>query len=117
DSGQVTIKQTGKDALTEVAGILVTLDDRELQVAGHTDNVPISTQRFPSNWELSTARAVEVVRFLVAENVKPQLLSAAGYGEHDPVESNETPEGRAKNRRIEIVLQPNIGELVSVPTE
>lgn len=115
DSGQVTIKKTGKDALTEVAGILVTLEDRELQVAGHTDNVPIATQRFPSNWELSTARAVEVVRYLVSEGVKPQLLSAAGYGEHDPVASNENAEGKAKNRRIEIVLQPNIGELVQVP--
>lgn len=115
DSGQVTVKQTGKDALTEVAGILVTLEDRELQVAGHTDNVPISTARFPSNWELSTARAVEVVKYLVNAGVKPQLLSAAGYGEYDPVEANDTTEGKAKNRRIEITLQPNIGELVSVP--
>ncbi len=115
DSGKVTVKQTGKGALSEIAGVLLTLEDRELQVAGHTDNVPISTQRFASNWELSTARAVVVVKFLVEGGVKPNLLSAAGYGEHDPVSSNDTSEGRAKNRRIEIVLQPNIGELVSVP--
>lgn len=117
DSGKVTIKQSGKDALTDVAGILVTLEDRELQVAGHTDNVPISTQRFPSNWELSAARALVVVKYLINEGVKPQLLSAAGYGEHDPVAPNDTDDGKAKNRRIEIVLQPNIGELVNVPLE
>ncbi len=115
DSGQVAIKPTGKDALTEVAGILVTLEDRELQVAGHTDNVPISTQRFASNWELSATRSIVVVKYLIDQGVKPDLLSAAGYGEHDPVAPNDTAEGRAKNRRIEIVLQPNIGELVQVP--
>ena len=65
DSGKVTIKKAGKDALKEVAGVLVTLTDRKLQVAGHTDNVPISTARFPSNWELSSARSIAVVKFLV----------------------------------------------------
>jgi chemotaxis protein MotB len=117
DSGKVSIKKSGKDALREVAGILVSFEDRKLQVAGHTDNVPISTAQFPSNWELSTARAIQVVKFLVNEGVKPELLSAAGYGEHDPVASNETKDGRAKNRRIEIVLQPNIAELVNVPID
>jgi len=115
DSGSSLITTAGKDALGDVAGVLVTIDDRRLQVAGHTDSVPIVTARFPSNWELSTSRAVNVVKFLMEEGVKPEVLSAAGYGEHDPVASNDTAEGKAKNRRIEIVLQPNISELVSVP--
>jgi len=117
DPGRVDIKEAGKDALKEVASILATLDDRKLQVAGHTDDVPISTGRFPSNWELSTARAVNVVKFLVDKGVQPSELSAAGYSEYDPVAKNESKEGKAKNRRIEIVLQPNIAELVQVPTD
>jgi len=116
DSAQTTIKPTGRDALSEVAAVLAMFTDRHFQVAGDTDNVPIQTARFPSNWELSTARAVEVVRFLVSRGMRPNMLSATGYGEFDPVASNDTPEGRTKNRRIEIVLQPNIDELVSVPS-
>jgi len=115
DSGKVTLKEEGEDALSDVAGVLITFTDRKLQVAGHTDNVPISTQRFPSNWELSTARALNVVHFLIAQGVSAELLSAAGYGEHDPVAENSSADGKAKNRRIEIVLQPNIAELVQVP--
>jgi chemotaxis protein MotB len=115
DSGKTSIKDEGKSALEEVARILVTLDDRKLQVAGHTDNVPISTSRYPSNWELSTARAVSVVKYLVEQGVKSTSISAAGYSEHDPVNDNESDEGKSRNRRIEIVLQPNIAELVSIP--
>ena len=115
DSARVSIKPEGQEALREVAGVLLTLEDRNLQVAGHTDNVPISTDRFPSNWELSTARAVNVVKFLTDAGVKPALLSAAGYGEFDPVAPNDSDEGKAKNRRIEIALQPNIAELVQLP--
>ena len=83
-------------------------------VAGHTDDVPIHTPRFPSNWELSTARAVEVVYFLVAHGMKPQALSTSGYGEFDPVAANDSAEHKALNRRIEIVLQPNLAELPSL---
>jgi chemotaxis protein MotB len=95
--------------------VFKTLKGRTFQVAGDTDDVPIKTQRFPSNWELSTARAVEVVRFLIAQGVDPHALSAAGYGEFDPVASNDKADGRAKNRRIEIALQPNLDELVAAP--
>jgi chemotaxis protein MotB len=115
DSGKVSLKDEGETALEEVAKILVTLDERDFQVAGHTDNVPISTTRFPSNWELSTARAVNVVKFLEGKGVDPKVLSAAGYSEHDPVAGNDETVGKAKNRRIEIVLQPNIAELVKIP--
>jgi chemotaxis protein MotB len=115
DSGQTAIKPAGKDALVQVARVLQTVGGRTFQVAGDTDNVPIQTPRFPSNWELSTARAVEVVKLLIAQGVAPQMLSAAGYGEFDPVAGNDTPDGRARNRRIEITLQPNLDELVSAP--
>jgi chemotaxis protein MotB len=115
DSGHTEIKPAGQQALAQVASIFRTIPDRKFQVAGDTDNVPIHTPRFASNWELSTERAVEVVRFLVAQGVAPGVLSAAGYGEFDPVAPNDDASGRAKNRRIEISLQPNIDELVSVP--
>lgn len=117
DSGKVDIKPEGKKALKDVASVLASLDGRELAVAGHTDDVPISTARFPSNWELSTARAVEVVKYLIDAGVPADRLSAAGYGQFDPVAKNDSPEGRAKNRRIEIVLQPDISELVQVPLD
>jgi chemotaxis protein MotB len=115
DSGQTQIKPAGKDALAQIGRVLKTVTGRSFQVAGDTDNVPIQTVRFPSNWELSTARAVEVVKLLVAQGVDPKALSAAGYGEFDPVASNDAPDGRAKNRRIEITLQPDLDELVAAP--
>lgn len=115
DSGQTVIKPDGREALGQVAAVLKTIPDRHFQVAGDTDNVPISTARFPSNWELSTGRAVEVVRFLIARGMSPGVLAASGYGEFDPVASNDTESGRSKNRRIEITLQPNIDELVKLP--
>jgi chemotaxis protein MotB len=114
DSGKTEIKPGGLVALTKVAEVLGAIPDRSFVVAGHTDDVPIHTARFPSNWELSTARAVEVVNYLVAKGMKPQALSAAGYGPYDPVEANDSTEHKALNRRIEIVLQPNIAELPSL---
>lgn len=117
DSGKTDVKPAGKEALKHVAGVLVSLTDRKLQVVGHTDNIPIQTDRFPSNWELSASRAISVVRFLVSANVKAEHLSAAGYGEYDPVSTADTEEARSKNRRIEIVLQPNLAELISIPTD
>ena len=111
DSGRTEIKSDGKAALAKVAQVLASVPDREFLVAGHTDNVPIKTDLFPSNWELSTRRAVEVVHFLVSQGMNPKVLAAAGYGEFDPVATNDTPEHRARNRRIEIVLQPNISDL------
>jgi chemotaxis protein MotB len=113
DSGKTAVKPEAQAALTEVAQVLAAIPDRRFIVAGHTDTVPIHTERFPSNWELSSARAVEVTRFLVAHGMQPQTLAAAGYGEFDPVAAND-PETRAANRRIEIVLQPNLGELPAV---
>jgi chemotaxis protein MotB len=115
DTGQTALKPAGKEALTQIARVLKTVQGRSFQVAGNTDNVPIQTPRFPSNWELSTERAVEVVKLLISQGADPRALSAAGYGEFDPVASNESVEGRKKNRRIEITLQPNLDELVAAP--
>ena len=84
-------------------------------MAEHTDNEPIRLSPFHSNWDLSTARALEVVGFPVSQKVEPRDLSTAGYGEFAPVQ-NDSKEGRARNRRTEITLQPNIDEFVSVPT-
>jgi chemotaxis protein MotB len=116
DSGRTDIKESGLRALAEVAKVLATMADRRFQVAGHTDNVAIQTARFPSNWELSTARAVAVVKLLIERGMAPSRLSAAGYGEFAPVATNDTAEGRTKNRRIEIALVPNLDELVTQPS-
>jgi chemotaxis protein MotB len=114
DSGKTEIKDVGKKTLVQIAEVLRTMPDRKFQVAGHTDNVKIQTARFPSNWELSTARAVEVLKLLVESGMDPKNVSAAGYGEFAPVAPNDAPDGRAKNRRIEIALQPNLEELAAV---
>jgi chemotaxis protein MotB len=111
DSGKAELKPEGQQALTEVADVLKTIGDRDFQITGHTDNVPIKTHRYPSNWELSTARAVTVARFMADKGVTPERLSAAGYADMQPVATNDTPEGKQQNRRIEIVLMPNLQEL------
>lgn len=111
DSGRIDVKAEGKAALARVAQALATVGDRDFLVAGHTDDVPIRTSLFPSNWELSTRRAVEVVHFLIAQGMRPKVLAAAGYGEFDPAVANDSTEHRAQNRRIEIVLQPNLADL------
>ncbi|MDQ3364508.1 MAG: OmpA family protein [Myxococcota bacterium] len=111
DSGSTGVKKDGKAAIAKVAQVLATVADRRFLVAGHTDNVPIRTAQFASNWELSTARAVEVVQLLVKSGMSPKALSAAGFSEFDPVAANDTPTNKALNRRIEIVLQPNLADL------
>jgi chemotaxis protein MotB len=114
DSGSSALKPAGQKALEKVATVLASIEDRSFLVAGHTDNVPIKSGRYPSNWELSTERAVNVVTWLVKKGMQPKHLSAAGYSEFDPVAANDNDKNRAQNRRIEIVLQPNISELPSL---
>lgn len=116
DSGRATVKPTGKETLTQVGTALATFRERRFQVSGHTDDEPIRFSGFASNWQLSTERALAVVGLLAQSGMQPSSLSAAGYGEFDPVASNETLDGKARNRRIEITLQPNIDEMVAVPT-
>lgn len=110
-SGSDKLSDDGAEALTQVAGILSEINDRSFQVAGHTDNVPIKKRRFKSNWDLSSARAVSVVKHLVENGVPAGNISAAGYADTQPVADNETEDGKAQNRRIEIVLLPNLDEL------
>ena len=95
--------------------MLATLEGRRFQIAGHTDDEPIRVSGFSSNWQLSAERALEVVGVLIECGMQPETLSAAGYGEFDPLSPNDTAENKAHNRRIEITLQPNIDEIVSVP--
>lgn len=111
DSGKDKLKREGQAALKEVAGVLASIENRDFQITGHTDNIPIHSRKFPSNWELSTSRAVTVTRFLGDSGVDPTRLSAAGYADTQPVASNSDPAGRQQNRRIEIVLMPNLEEL------
>jgi chemotaxis protein MotB len=116
DTGEADVKPDGKTALAEIAATLRTVAAKRFQVAGHTDVQPITTDKkkeFPTNWELSTARAIAVVKLLVDKGVDPSQLSAAGYGPYDPVAPNSTPDSMAKNRRIEITLVPNVADLVA----
>ncbi len=115
DSGRADLKPAGRHALGEVAGVLRSVTGRRFQVAGHTDNEPIRLSAFHSNWDLSTTRALEVVSFLTSQGMDPRVLSAAGYGEFDPVDANDTPPGKSHNRRTEITVVPNIDEIVAVP--
>jgi chemotaxis protein MotB len=104
DSGRADLKDTGKDVLKKVGEALKGYDDKVIRVVGHTDNVPIKTKLFPSNWELSVARATTVVRYLQETGIPPERMVASGRAEYQPVAENDTPEGRKKNRRIEITL-------------
>ena len=118
DSGEAVLKPEGEKVLVQIAGVLSQYPKRQIHVVGHTDNVPIrasARNRFASNWELSTARATAAVRFLQEQaGVDPCRLGAVGYGEFHPVADNDTPEGRAGNRRIAIVVLPE--ELAATET-
>jgi chemotaxis protein MotB len=111
NSGEAALSPKGQEVLTRVAAVLKTIDDRQIQVSGHTDDSPIKNEdlkkQFPTNWELSTARAVNVVRFLTETGQVPaKHMLAAGYGQFHPIAANANPKGRASNRRIEILLTP-----------
>ena len=110
DSGKTTIKTQGVEVLDRVGNILMEVKDKAITIEGHTDNVPIGAElsrKYPTNWELSAARACNVARYLQEKiGIDPIFLSATGYGEYQPIASNETEEERAKNRRIEILLIP-----------
>jgi chemotaxis protein MotB len=115
DVGEAEVKPA-PDAVQEVVAALRGMAAKRFQVSGHTDNEAITNEtkkKYPTNWELSTARAIAVVKLLTADGVDPGVLSAAGYGPYDPVASNAAPDGQAKNRRIEISLVPNVAQLVA----
>lgn len=112
DSGRAELRPAGQETLSRVAEVLARVPNRNFLVAGHTDNVPLGRRsRYASNWELSAARGVAVVRYLAEHGMSPERLAAAGYADTQPVASNDTEEGRAQNRRIEIIVLPNLDEL------
>jgi chemotaxis protein MotB len=104
DSGAAELKPASTPVLTKVGEILRKEGAHQIMVEGHTDTVPISGSLFPTNWELSTARASRVVRFLIGSGVTQRRLSAAGYAALHPLATNRTADGRSRNRRVEIVL-------------
>ncbi len=110
-SGSAELSADGRKAILEVAGVLASIPDRHFQVEGHTDDDPIRTERFPSNWELGAGRAITVVRTLQEGGVPVTRLSGSSYAENRPVEPNRTKEGKAANRRIEIVVVPDLSLL------
>ena len=108
-SGEATVKKEGLDVLSRVVEILKTVKDKNIRIEGHTDNVKITSRLakiYPTNWELSAARAINVSKYLQQQGIDPAILSATAFGEYQPVADNATPEGRAKNRRIAIILLP-----------
>lgn len=110
-SGSATLSSEGKSALQEVGAILAEMSDRSFQVEGHTDDVPIDTKRFGDNWELAAARALGVRATLESAGMKPTQLSAGSFAQTHPVADNATAAGKAANRRIEIVLSPDLSAL------
>jgi chemotaxis protein MotB len=116
ESGEAQISKRGEGVLARVGAVLAQIDDKQIQVSGHTDNLPLGeklTATFPTNWELSAARAVTVVRFLSEKaGVPPHRMVASGYGEWSPIATNKSGTGRARNRRIEILLTPTLAPKV-----
>jgi len=107
DSGAATLNKTAIPIFDEIIQILYDYPEYNINIKGHTDNIPISTQIFPSNWELSAIRATTVLKYLVSKGVTPQRLTATGYGAVLPLLSNTSEENRAQNRRVEFVLEKN----------
>ena len=111
-SGSDVVDPKGKEALKTLANVLKSTNDITVMIEGHTDNVPIKTALFKDNWDLSTARATSILRLLTTEyGFDPNRITASGRGQFHPIASNETAEGRASNRRTEIILSPDLNEL------
>jgi len=114
-SGSAEVNPKGKVALSKVATVLNAGKDINIDIEGHTDSLPIHTAKYADNWSLSTARATSIAHVLIDEyHVVPAKLIASGRSQYDPVATNQTPEGRAKNRRTEIILEPKLDELMQL---
>ena len=116
-SAEADLSRDGKKTLAQVTEALMAFKDRRFLIAGHTDTVPIKTRKFKNNWYLSTARAVSVIEFMIDAGFPADKLAAAGYADKDPVGDNTTKEGQEQNRRIEIILVPDLSELPSMDDE
>jgi chemotaxis protein MotB len=110
-SGSVDLSEAGKASIAEIGQILASLRDKKFQIEGHTDDQPIKTTRFPNNWALAAGRAIAVAEILVKSGLATTAVSAASFGEFRPVATNVSPEGRSQNRRIEIVLVPDLSKV------
>lgn len=111
-SGKDELSERGTATLAKVAAKLKDFEGRRILVAGHTDNVPVGKDLpFEDNWQLSTSRALRVLRFMVEQGLDPKNLAAGGYGQFDPVRSNNSKQGRRLNRRIELILEPRIPDI------
>lgn len=105
--GNAEVVGEARSIATEISNLLVTDPPRNIVIEGHTDNTPIHTAKYPSNWELSSSRAINFMKILLEnEKLDPKKFSATGFGEYQPVSSNDTTEGRAKNRRVEVLISP-----------
>ena len=111
DKGSAGLSEAGELAIADVAQVLASFPERSFQVEGHTDNDPIATKRYPSNWDLAADRALNVVKAMVKSGLPSTQISGASYGEQKPVANNEEDEGKAQNRRIEIVILPDLSKL------
>jgi chemotaxis protein MotB len=110
-SGSIDLSEAGKQSIGEIGTILASMSDRQFQVEGHTDDQPIKSARFPNNWWLASGRAIAVSEILIKAALPPTSVSAASFGEFRPITSNSTPQGRGQNRRIEIVLVPDLSKV------
>ena len=110
-SGSASLSKDGEAAVKEVAVLLTSIPERTFQVEGHTDNVPIKTAQFPSNWELAASRSLTVVKTMVDAGLPANRVSAASFGDQKPAAANDSAEGKALNRRIEIVVVPDLSTL------
>jgi len=113
-SGSAAVEAKGQEAISVLANVLQKNPDIDILIEGHTDNVPIKTAAYKDNWDLSAARATAIVRLLEAKEIDSKKLTAAGRGEYQPRATNDTPEGRALNRRTEIILSPKLDELMQL---
>lgn len=110
-SGSDVVDPKGKEAIGKLAMVLNTTEDIDVNIEGHTDTVPIKTAHFQDNWDLSVSRAASIVRILLSNGVDPHRIVASGRGEFHPVATNSTTEGKANNRRTEIIISPNLSEM------
>jgi chemotaxis protein MotB len=111
DQGSARLSEAGESAISEVAQVLANFPQRAFQVEGHTDNDPISTKRYPSNWELAADRSITVVKTMINNGLPPTQISASSYGAQRPTADNSTAEEKSQNRRIEIVILPDLSLL------
>lgn len=110
-SGSAKLSDKGNETISKVAKLLVTIPEKKYQIEGHTDNVPIRSTKFPSNWELASTRSLNVLKMMVDSGMPKERISAASFSDTKPVASNDNKEGKSANRRIEIVVIPDLSQL------